>query len=169
MDIRKLGESEADAAFGIIVAAIEDMRSRNIDQWDEIYPDRGTIADDIARGEAFGFFDSAESGTPGLAAYIALNADEPPQYDDVVWSCGERRIVIHRLCVDPRFQGKGIAKSLLAFTERFARERDCASIRLDAFIPNDAALALYEKNGYIRRGEVSFRKGRFYCYEKNLG
>ena len=42
------------------------------------------------------------------------------------------------------------------------------SVRLDVFFQNLYALAMYEKNGYIRRGYADWRKGRFYLMEKSL-
>ncbi|HQL04640.1 MAG TPA: GNAT family N-acetyltransferase [Treponemataceae bacterium] len=63
---------------------------------------------------------------------------------------------------------RGLAQKMLAFAETFGREQGYFSIRLDAFSGNTAAIKLYEKNNYRMRGTVRFRKGEFYCYEKNL-
>lgn len=42
------------------------------------------------------------------------------------------------------------------------------AVRLDAFSLNPYALRLYERLGYRKTGEVTFRKGVFYLYEKEL-
>jgi ribosomal protein S18 acetylase RimI-like enzyme len=61
-----------------------------------------------------------------------------------------------------------VAKLLMAFAEAQARERGYAVLRLDAFTGNLRAMGLYERLGYRKAGEVIFRKGRFFCYEKTV-
>jgi ribosomal protein S18 acetylase RimI-like enzyme len=71
--------------------------------------------------------------------------------------------------VDPRFQGRGLAREFMRFAERLAAERTCDVIRLDAFTANARALQLYQGLGYRDVGSVTFRKGVFRCFEKRLG
>ncbi|WP_319560132.1 hypothetical protein [Marispirochaeta sp.] len=52
------------------------MQSRNIDQWDEVYPARADIEQDIAAECAFGFFSDDR-----LTGYVALNESYDPEYD----------------------------------------------------------------------------------------
>ena len=54
------------------------------------------------------------------------------------------------------------------FLEQSVLDRGLRAIRLDAFSLNPAALKLYESRGYERAGEIQFRKGLFYLYEKRL-
>lgn len=148
------------------------MREEGIDQWDELYPDRAVLEGDLRSGAAFALFIPPERQDPAgkrPAAYVALNGEQSPEYAQVTWALSdESPLVIHRLCVDPRFRGLGAAKRLVLFAEDYARRHGHASIRLDAFSLNPAALSLYESLGYERRGEVFFRKGRFFCFEKGL-
>lgn len=161
----RLSERHLESVISLFAEVIEDMEAAGIHQWDEYYPDRDILAADLAAGHAFGLF---EGDT--LVAYVALNEDEPEEYGTVVWACsGCRRLVVHRLCVKPSCRGRGYAKKLMAFTERLALDHGRASVRLDAFIPNRSAIALYEGLGYALRGRVRFRKGEFNCYEKELG
>jgi len=48
------------------------------------------------------------------------------------------------------------------------RARGYAAIRLDAFVLNARAVALYTGRGYRRAGEVRFRKGVFFVFEEAL-
>lgn len=162
IEIRKLEPQDAPAAIALIKKTIAEMRSRGIDQWDEIYPAPTDIESDIAEGNAFGLFEGSV-----LAGYETLNEDESPEYDSVQWRHTEgKRLIIHRLCVAPEFQGKGNAKKLLLFAEQHALINGYGLIRLDAFRLNAAALRLYESNRYELCGKVLFRKGEFNCYEK---
>ena len=77
--------------------------------------------------------------------------------------------MVHRLMVDPRYQGRGIAGELMRFAEDRAGELGYDAIRLDAFSANPRALWLYQRLGYHDAGCVTFRKGLFRCFEKRLG
>ena len=94
----------------------------------------------------------------GLVATVALDGRSEPEYEQLRWltPLGQPALIVHRLAVHPRFQRRGLAKRLMQFAEEFAADRGLASIRLDAFSGNSAALALYEGLGYVRVGELSF-------------
>lgn len=148
----------------LIQNVVTTMKKAGIDQWDEIYPSINEIKEDIESKCAFGFFDN-----DNLTAYIALNDKYSPEYNFVDWKTTGKNLIVHRLSVDPPQQGKGIAKKCMLFAEQYARENDYNSIRLDAFTENRAALKLYESLEYDKAGIVYFRKGKFYCYEKEIG
>ncbi|MGI6004618.1 MAG: GNAT family N-acetyltransferase, partial [Christensenellales bacterium] len=139
------------------------MNECGIPQWDEVYPARPDIQSDIAAGEMFVLLCDGE-----IACAFTLNRDCDEQYHGAPWRYGEPFYVLHRLCVDPRYQNRGIAARALACSERYARENGAGSMRLDAFSLNPHALRLYENNGYRYVGDVHFRKGLFYLYEKAL-
>lgn len=162
--IRKGKIGDIESVMNIIKSATFDMESKNIHQWDEIYPDKVVINEDIANGN---LYVSEEDGI--INAIIVLNEDQSEEYADLNWKyTSEKQLVIHRLCVDPKAQGGGIARKLLEYAEDFAVRNGYGAIRLDAFTQNKRALRLYEKNGYEKVGSVQFRKGEFYCYEKNV-
>lgn len=164
MHIRKLENSDFDTCMNLIHLATRAMVDKGIDQWDEIYPDSLVISHDIETDTAFGLF----VGT-NPTGYIVLNEDEQDEYKAVEWKFTEGRwLLIHRLCIHPAFQGKGYAKALLDFAEKYAKTNSFSAIRLDAFIKNKRALELYEKNDYRPCGTVYFRKGAFTCFEKKL-
>ncbi len=145
-------------------AAIERMNAQGIDQWDERYPTRKILAGDIVRGE-MGLLQMEGR----VAAAFTLNDRCDAAYALGAWRLPSARYcVIHRLCVHPAFQGHGVAGRVMDHIERTLRTGDFESIRLDAFSQNPFALRLYEKRGYEKVGEVSFRKGLFFLYEKTL-
>ncbi|NJO70142.1 MAG: GNAT family N-acetyltransferase [Bacteroidetes bacterium] len=128
----------------------------------KLYPSRQIFEDDINNGWLYGYYEGAE-----LCGCIVLNNVQSPEYADITWKRPDANpLVIHRMCVAPSWQGKGIAKQLLSFAESFASANNHSSIRLDAFIHNPLATRLYIRNDYEKRGQVRFRKGEFYCFEK---
>jgi len=55
---------------------------------------------------------------------------------------------ISDLAVDPRHEGRGAARALLAHAEDWAREHQCQLLTLAVFPGNERARALYEAAGY---------------------
>ncbi|MBQ0050546.1 MAG: GNAT family N-acetyltransferase, partial [Treponema sp.] len=88
-------------------------------------------------------------------------------YKNGNWSYnGENFLVIHRLCVNPEFQNRGIGKFICLEIETMARLKNCQSIRLDCFTLNPISLKLYASLGYRETGFADWRKGRFVLMEK---
>jgi ribosomal protein S18 acetylase RimI-like enzyme len=144
--------------------AIENMRSQGIEQWDEIYPSQCDIERDIETQSMAVFME----GTSVLAV-IAMNAEQDPAYRNANWEYTQEPIAaLHRLCVHPKAQGKGIGKIVVALAENRLAQQGYATIRLDAFSQNIAANALYRSLGYRAAGEITLRKGQFYLYEKRI-
>ncbi len=78
---------------------------------------------------------------------------------------------VHRLAVDPKYQKKGIGRSLMNFAENYARNNGLKSIRLDTFSENERNNRFYKSRKYIQLNDVYFpnqSKFPFHCYEKIL-
>jgi GNAT superfamily N-acetyltransferase len=158
-------DSDVDRVMHLVRDCIAAMRAAGIDQWDDIYPSRATIEADVQDATLYAAHDPAGS----LLGVIVLNERQSPEYANVPWSLTAGGVaVVHRLMVDPRHQGLGIARALMAFAEALLRSRGYQVIRLDAFSLNPRALRLYERLGYRDAGPVTLRKGVFRCFEKSL-
>jgi ribosomal protein S18 acetylase RimI-like enzyme len=156
---------DAEAIMQLMVACRQDMLSQGIRQWVEHYPTAAAVEATMA--------DTFVIRLDGdITATVTLNEQGEQQYETVRWltPLRQRALVVHRLAVHPRYQRRGLARRLMQFAERLAMERGLASIRLDSFSGNPAALALYEGLGYTRMGEVRFphRDLSFVCFEKVL-
>ncbi|MDT8715994.1 GNAT family N-acetyltransferase [Clostridium sp. 19966] len=161
--IRKARLEEADTIMDLIKAAVKDLNDKNINQWDDIYPNKEVIEEDIKKQN---LYVAAEEDIKGI---IVLNEFQDKEYFDLKWRYTEGKpLVIHRLCVHPKAQGRGVAKALISFAESFAIENNYNFMRLDAFTENSISCSLYEKVGFEKAGLVNFRKGKFYCFEKAM-
>lgn len=162
--IRKGHAEDKLLIMEVIQNAVFDMDSKGIYQWDSIYPNVDVINDDIGEGNLYVYDDCGI-----VKGIIVLNEYQDDEYGDVEWvfNSGEQ-LVVHRLCIDPRYQGQGIARLLMSYAEEYGKEHGYESIRLDAFADNKRSCRLYEGLGYRLAGIVEFRKGKFYCYEKSL-
>ena len=164
MDIYLAVPGEIDPIMSLIKDTIQKMEREGIHQWDEIYPTKEIFSADIAAGSLF----AARLGN-GIAGIMVLNVEQSQEYNSLSWGDDRGKpLIVHRLCVNPVFQGQRIATKLMQFAENYARENKYSSIRLDAFINNKISVGLYDSLGYQRTGIVQFRKGEFYCYEKVL-
>ncbi len=163
MLIRKAKQNEINKIMNIIKKAVSNMISQGIEQWDDIYPNEEVIKRDLYEESLYVYYEEMVKGI------IVLNEHQDDEYETVEWKMQYGRpMVIHRLCIDPDYQGIGIAKAMIDFAEGFAVNNKYDSIRLDAFVYNNKACRLYEGKGYKRVGVVNFRKGPFYCYEKYI-
>lgn len=164
LEFSDAGEGELETVFAIYREAIREMGRRGIEQWDEIYPDREVLAEDIRKGQLV----TGRAGGEIVLAY-ALNRECDEGYADGKWTFPESScLILHRLCLSPSVWGRGIGGMALAHIEEEVRRRGMRSIRLDAFSENPAALRMYEKRGRQNRGDLFLRKGRFCLMEKGV-
>lgn len=161
--IRDADLHDTDQLESLVRGCIAGMRAAGIQQWDEVYPDRATILNDVESRSAIV---AVHEGL--LVGMVVLNQHQDPEYADVAWKSLERPAVVHRLMVAPAWEGRSVGQALMRFVERRALELGYGCIRLDAFQENVRALRFYERDGYQRVGTVRFRKGLFDCFEKAL-
>jgi len=150
--------------LALVSACINHMRYQDIDQWDEIYPDRKTVEANVQSGTAFVAYHRGK-----IVGMLVLNEHQDPEYTEVPWQFMAGPVaVVHRLMICPTLEGRGIARLLMKYAEESAERSGYRIMRLDAFMKNPRALRLYEKLGYRNAGQVQFRKGCFLCFEKVL-
>ena len=159
--IRPAKIGELNKLVTILLSAIQRMAEKDIFQWDEYYPNKSVLQNDIEKGH-MNVLENA--GT--VIGFIVFNEDQYPGYKDISWSYAGRILAVHRLVIDPAYQGKKLSSLLMDYAEQVAASKGYDAVRLDAFVNNPAAIALYEGRGYRKAGTMSARKGTFICYEK---
>lgn len=161
---RKADKQDLEEIERVVKCAIAEMNTNKIPQWDELYPTGEDFEQDIIKEELF-----VGQIEEKIAVLFALNQETDEAYESADWKYPQKSYeVIHRLCVHPCFQGKGVAKMTMDFIEKFLTGKGIESIRLDVFSRNPYALKLYEKCGFKKTGEANWRKGKFYLMEKYL-
>ena len=162
--MRSATHEDVDDVLVLVRDCVKHMRRHGIEQWDHLYPDRMTIEADALQCEAF-----VATHETGLRGYVALGACQDPEYAAVPWEfTSGPTVVIHRLMVDPVYQGRGFARALMNFVEEYALSSGYRTVRLDAFAGNPRALHLYEGLGYREAGAIRHRTGEFRCFEREL-
>lgn len=148
----------------LIKSAIICMNEAEIYQWDAIYPDEATIKQDIDNNDLYiGIVDEK------IAVIYVINNSCDEEYNNGDWQYPDTKYrIIHRLCVHPDFQNKGVGKITMEYIESKLSKAGIESIQLDAFNKNSYALKLYKNLGYKIVGYADWRMGRFYLMEKFL-
>ena len=164
MEFRQGTIDDLNNICSLIAAAIKTMEAQGIHQWDEVYPSREDFVHDIINGILYTVTENNR-----LIAIYVISTEYDPQYSNGKWECdGETACIIHRLCVSPEVQNRGIGKIVLNHIENQLQHIGFASVRLDVFSENPYAISLYKKSGYKRCGYANWRKGRFWLMEKKL-
>lgn len=148
----------------LVQNAVNTMIQQNILQWDEIYPNEEVLRQDIEKKQLYvGIYDKQ------VAVLYVINQEYEEEYKNGNWKYEDKSFcVIHRLCVNPIFQNRGIGRTTMQYIEKEVSSMGFQAIRLDAFTGNPFALKLYDNLGYSRVGYADWRKGRFYLMEKYL-
>ena len=157
--------AEIDAIVQLTKDCGKHMRDNGIDQWDEDYPDRTVIMNDLDTETLFAY---REKGN--VIGIIVLNESQDEEYEEINWSTSEddRNIVVHRLAVHPDKQGKGIGRTLMDFAEQWAKNNHYDAIRLDTYSQNPRNQKFYTNRGYKDLGPVFLKYKKqhpYYCYE----
>ena len=164
MEYRLAKISDIYDVFALIRAAIVRMEEDDIHQWDDIYPTKEDFISDIANKSLY----IAEENGRMVAIYV-ISAESDEAYKTADWQYSDvSTYILHRFCVSPDYQNKGIGKEVLAHIETQVHEMGYESMRLDVFTENPYAQKLYRKSGYQVRGYADWRKGRFDLMEKKL-
>lgn len=157
--------SDLPEIIGLVSSAILEMEKNGIHQWDELYPTSEDFSADISCGELYVGTDSGK-----IAVIYTLNQLCDDEYKNGRWQYpNDPFAVIHRLCVSPEFQNRGIAAQTVSHIENELHKQGIKVIRLDVFTENPYAIRLYEKLGFKKTGTVKWRKGDFFLMEKYIG
>lgn len=155
---------DMDAICVLIEDAIREMESHEIFQWDDLYPTREDFFEDIEKKSLYLVLEENI-----IVAMYVINGESDEAYNNANWNCtDETAYILHRFCVSPSFQNRGIGKKVLLHIEEQIKNMGYESVRLDVFTKNPFAQKLYRTNGYEVRGYADWRKGRFDLMEKKL-
>ncbi|MDT0648683.1 GNAT family N-acetyltransferase [Autumnicola edwardsiae] len=140
------------------------MQQRGIYQWNEHYPSRERLSEDIEKQELYIKVENCQ-----IEGIIVLTNFMDEEYLPVKWLTNSgNNLYIHRLATNPAKWGFGTGKALMDFAENHARQHNFESVRLDTFSKNKRNQKFYESRGYKKLGNIYFPKqseAPFYCYE----
>jgi GNAT superfamily N-acetyltransferase len=165
MILRKATSSDIPIIWEILQEAIEQRRLDGSNQWQDGYPNEGTIADDLQNGFGYVLLDGAI-----VIAYAAIIFGVEPAYNEIEgeWLSIQDYVVVHRVATAKTYKGKGIATKLFQMIEEMALSRQIYSIKVDTNFDNIPMMKILDKLAYSYCGEVYYRGAPRRAYEKVL-
>lgn len=161
---RKATLDDLEEIWNIVGNSIDVMEGNNIFQWDNLYPLKEDFQKDIVKNQLY-----LGLANDQIAVLYVLNQECDKEYENGDWKFKEEEFyIVHRLCVNPDFQNRGIARHTLLHIEKQLKSKGIYVIRLDVFQNNPYAIRLYDSLGYSKAGYADWRKGRFYLMEKHF-
>ncbi len=132
--------------------------------WHAGYPNRDTAEADIDR-EALYMVTDKRYRIVGVAS---VETDEDEGECGLPWQSANP-CYLSRLGVLPEYQGRGIATWLLQKVSAACRRQGHDGIRLWVGTDNPAAIRLYERNGFVFKGNAQRHGLDFRGYERMIG
>ncbi len=165
MKLRFAVIEELDAIWKILQDAIAQRKKDGSDQWQNGYPNKQTLIDDIQNGYGYVLIEDDI-----IVAYSAIIFGIEPNYIDIKgkWLSDDKYVAVHRVATSEKYKGKGIATQLFNLIEELSINNNTYSIKVDTNFDNAAMLRILEKLSYTYCGEIFFSGATRMAFEKLL-
>lgn len=146
------------------------IASLGIDQWQNGYPSKDVIKEDIDLNRSYTIkIDNKLYGT-----FVIID-DGEPTYDKIYhgsWLTGndnKNYLAIHRVAISVSMRGKGISSAIIDYASLLANNMQRQSLRIDTHEGNTVMRRMLEKHGFIYCGIIYLENGDpRVAYEKIL-
>lgn len=155
MNFRKSEPKDVNRILEIIEMAKEELKKMKLNQWQNGYPNRNSIENDIKKGISY-VLETRIDGKNKVVATIALSPEKETPYSkiDGKWlTCGDY-VVIHRIAVDKNVKNQGIATKLLEFSQDVCLKNNIFSLRADTHENNEPMRRILEKQNFKYCGVI---------------
>jgi len=162
--VRLVGATQQD--FDDIIAFYDDVSARTPDialyaRWSKgKHPTEEVIQIYIEEGSMYLY---RENG--GIVGAMAVTMYQGEDYHAIEWVQqvgNDEAAVIHILAVSPDRQGEGIGSEMIREAIHLAQANGMKAVRLDALASNTPAHRIYERLGFVQRGQQ-------HLYAENTG
>ena len=149
--------ADVDDIMALVAEAQAWFASQGIDQWQDGYPTREIIEQDIALKRNY-----VVEYNGVIVAALSVAFDGEPTYSTIYrgeWLRQAPYAVVHRIMVADAMKRKGVAREILAFVEELCAERGVSDIRIDTHRDNRPMRNMLKKLGYSHCGEIMLTSG----------
>ena len=171
MEIRKATSLDVDTMMEIFDEARSTIALLGIDQWQNGYPSRDVISEDIS---IYRSYVVCEEGGNVCGTFVLVE-DGEPTYDKIYgghWLTGDNSksyLAIHRVAIAVRMRGKGVSTAIIDHAYGVARSLSMRSLRIDTHEGNVVMRRMLEKHGFELCGVIHLSNGDArVAYEKPL-
>ena len=164
---RRAVSSDLERIMEIIAQAKRQMLAMGSDQWQNGYPSKESILQDLERGCGY----VLERDSMGVVAYGAVVFDGEAAYKALQghWlTKSESYVVVHRLAVADEAKHQGVATEFMRRVEGVASIEGVEGFRIDTHRQNAYMLQLLEKMGFLMCGRVAYGEEQRLAFEKRL-
>ncbi len=171
LTFRPATPADMDRIVEIITQAKAQIKAMGSDQWQNGYPSRESIAEDMKRGYAYVITSTEEHSAKVIAAYGAVVFDGEEAYNHLEgkWLTEGDYVVVHRLAVGDEFKHRGMATEFMRRVEGMATMKGVGAFRIDTHRKNSYMAGLLTKLGFMLCGRVFYDGDERLAYEKRLG
>jgi ribosomal protein S18 acetylase RimI-like enzyme len=167
MLIRLATYNDIESILSIVRSAQLSLKELGIDQWQDGYPSKGVIVEDITQG--VGYVICSDAGAVvGYEAIVLTGEEAYNQIADETWNTPDSYVVVHRLCVSGDCRRCGVAQELMAYAAKYAVENGVNAFRIDTHKGNVRMLSLLHKLGFKYVGVVRYDSGEREAFDMNL-
>lgn len=169
LTIHKVAPEQVETLHAILEQCSLDMQAKfGLSHWIPAYPIERLRED----AQAKSVYAVCEDGQ--IIATFTFGTRAPYYYTVSVWQDpNARAFYVNHLAVLPAYQGKGIGSWCMQTVEQFAKDEECAAVRLDAYDKHVKLHEFYRRLGYQERGTAhvvtkSGKQGDTMYFEKIL-
>ena len=163
MQIRLAQLTDADKVLDIIEINKMYLKSMNIDQWQNGYPNINSIHDDINLKQCFVLEENEE--IIGTAAIITGIEETYNNIYNGKWLTDiDNYVTIHRIAISPNYKGRNLAYKFIEYcVDNYSK---CTSIRIDTHKDNLSMQKFLSNSGFTHCGDIYLEDGNHrYGYE----
>ncbi|HEY0222465.1 GNAT family N-acetyltransferase [Lactovum miscens] len=165
--LRQATLSDVSAIVPIINDAKKFLSGFDTDQWQGNYPARSDIERFINNKEGYVLIVDDE-----VAGFSALIAGEDKAYTTIEngdWTNDNfAYIAVHCIAFSDKYRGLGLATSLFTAVFTLGYERGIKDFRVDTHPNNKIMQHVFEREGFVRRGDVTISDGARWAYQLEL-
>ncbi|WP_057769389.1 GNAT family N-acetyltransferase [Lactobacillus selangorensis] len=152
--VRQATLADLPAIMELIQDAKDHLKSQDVDQWQNGYPDEAAFHDDIEHG--FNYVLISDGKIAGTATLFPSPDPYYGQIDHGAWAGDpdEKYVVIHRIAISSQFRGQHLSKLLISNLISIAVLLGYHDIRIDTHPDNKGMQHVITTNGFIYRGYI---------------
>lgn len=145
-------EKDIDSILEIINYAKDVLKKTGSSQWQNGYPNRKTIEEDILNKEGYVLVVGSQ-----VAAYAAVIIGDDPSYQNIdgAWTNGDDEYAtVHRICIGAAFKGQGLARIFYSNIISIMVNNGIKNFRVDTHAANKIMQKLLKSIGHEYRGII---------------
>ncbi len=166
MNILKAEAGDLVEVLFLMKECVEYLNDEGFKHWNNAYPGTRYLKQAIDNGNVYIYKDK------GIAKGMVILSTEPPEdYKNIEWQINNDKVLyLNFLAVHPIWQKLGIDKSLVEYTELYAKDNGYAAVRSDIYSGLPTANDMYSDLGFNKTGQfhTGFQTAPYFAFEKGL-